>query len=126
VRYKTGMAGERRHAVVSGGGTGTGRATARELARRGATVTVLGRREEALADAAAALEAELGPGVAGWHAVDLADPQAVHAFARGFDRPVDVIVNTAGGVDGSDEDGLTGLAEHWLGQRGSTSSPPCS
>jgi 3-oxoacyl-[acyl-carrier protein] reductase len=109
------MAGERRHAVVSGGGTGIGRATAQALARRGDMVTILGRRAEVLEGTAAELDAELGAGVADWHAVDLADPRAVEAFARAFDRPVDVLVNAAGGLDRSEEDGLAGLAEHWLG-----------
>jgi citronellol/citronellal dehydrogenase len=35
-------------AVVSGGGTGIGRATALELARRGAAITLTARREQLL------------------------------------------------------------------------------
>ena len=38
-----------RHAVVSGGGTGIGKAVARRLAADGARVTILGRRADALA-----------------------------------------------------------------------------
>jgi len=100
------VADERRHAVVSGGGTGIGRAAAHALARRGDTVTLLGRREGVLAEAASGLNDELGPGVAEWRSVDLADPEAVAFFASGFDRPVDVIVNAAGGLGRSDGDGL--------------------
>lgn len=39
-----------RHIVVTGGGTGVGAATAQALAKAGATVTVMGRREAPLAE----------------------------------------------------------------------------
>ncbi|MEZ5099259.1 MAG: SDR family oxidoreductase [Thermoleophilia bacterium] len=45
------------HALVTGGGTGIGRACAVELARRGASITVTGRRPEPLAEAVAEIEA---------------------------------------------------------------------
>jgi citronellol/citronellal dehydrogenase len=45
-----------RVALVTGGGTGLGRATAIELARCGATVAVAGRREEPLRETVAAIE----------------------------------------------------------------------
>lgn len=41
-----------RAALVTGGGTGLGRATALELARCGASVTIAGRREDVLEEAA--------------------------------------------------------------------------
>ena len=49
-----------RTALVTGGGTGIGRATAELLARLGARVAVTGRREEPLAEAVAAAEAAIG------------------------------------------------------------------
>jgi citronellol/citronellal dehydrogenase len=46
--------------LVTGGGTGLGRATALELARCGASVTIAGRRGEVLEQAAAEIAAETG------------------------------------------------------------------
>jgi citronellol/citronellal dehydrogenase len=51
-----------RVALVTGGGTGLGRATAIELARCGATVAVAGRREEPLRETVAAIERSAGAG----------------------------------------------------------------
>ena len=46
-----------RHALVTGGGRGIGRAIAASLSRAGAAVTVLGRKEAALRDAVSAGDA---------------------------------------------------------------------
>lgn len=51
-----------RTALVTGGGTGIGLGCARQLLRAGATVTIVGRREEVLKSAAADLEREVSPG----------------------------------------------------------------
>ncbi len=82
-------------ALVTGGGTGLGRATARELARCGARVTIAGRREEVLAETAAAL----GAGV-DWVAGDVreragAEDLVGKVLAR--HGRLDVLVNNAGG-----------------------------
>src|SRR5664279_2894359 len=47
-------------ALVTGGGTGLGRATALELARCGASVTIAGRRAEVLEEAAEEIGGEAG------------------------------------------------------------------
>jgi citronellol/citronellal dehydrogenase len=84
--------------VVSGAGTGLGRATALELARLGATVVGCGRRPEPLAEVASEIE-RLG-GRADAEPMDIRDDEAV---ARLFDGAlerhgrVDLLVNNAGG-----------------------------
>jgi citronellol/citronellal dehydrogenase len=90
---------EDRVCVVSGAGTGLGRAAALELARLGATVVGCGRREEPLADTVAAIEAEAG-GPAEAVPMDIRDEEAVDGlFDRILERHgrVDVLVNNAGG-----------------------------
>lgn len=74
-----------RTALITGGGSGIGRACAVRLAAAGATVTVVDRNVEA----AKAVAAETGGRAEG---VDLADPEAV---AR-LDAEVDIVVNNAG------------------------------
>lgn len=86
-----------RVALVTGGGTGLGRATAHELARCGARVTITGRRAEVLADAAAQGE-ELG--TLDWVAGDVREPeQARRLVGAVLERHgrLDVLVNNAGG-----------------------------
>ncbi len=84
--------------VVSGAGTGLGRATALELVRLGATVTGCGRREEPLAETAA-LAAQL-PGVFERESMDIRDEDRVAQLFDGvMERHgrLDVLVNNAGG-----------------------------
>jgi NAD(P)-dependent dehydrogenase (short-subunit alcohol dehydrogenase family) len=83
-----------RVALVTGGGTGLGRAIALELARLGASVAVLGRRREPLEETVAAM----GGGVA--VPADVRDPDAVAAAFDTADRelgPVTTVVNNAAG-----------------------------
>jgi 3-oxoacyl-[acyl-carrier protein] reductase len=86
---------EGRVALVSGGSAGMGRAIACELAREGAHVMVVARREEALRDTVAEIEAQGGR--AGWVSVDMADEagivQAVAETRRLFGDPDLVIGN---------------------------------
>src|SRR5450759_943872 len=49
-------------ALVTGGGTGIGFGIARRLLQAGATVTILGRRQDVLERAARALQADVRPG----------------------------------------------------------------
>jgi NAD(P)-dependent dehydrogenase (short-subunit alcohol dehydrogenase family) len=82
-----------RHAVVTGAAQGIGAAIARALAAQGASLTLMGRRLDALQ----ALAAEL-PG-SGAVAVDVSDEAAVaraFAQAKAIHGPVDVLVNNAG------------------------------
>ena len=84
--------------VVSGAGTGLGRAAALELMRLGATVIGCGRRSEPLEETAAA-SADL-PGSFEHEALDIREEESVDAF---FDRAlerhprIDLLLNNAGG-----------------------------
>src|SRR4051794_100147 len=82
-------------ALVTGGGTGLGKAAARELAACGGSVVIAGRRSEVLAAAAS----ELGERVS-WVSGDIRqDDGAVRLVRECLDRHgrLDVLVNNAGG-----------------------------
>ena len=85
-------------ALVSGGGTGIGRATARELARTGARVVICGRRPEPLEAVRAEVEAAGGECLA--VPTDVREPEQVERLVdAALERfgSVDVLVNNAGG-----------------------------
>lgn len=83
---------EGKHVVVTGAGTGIGRAIARRLADEGARLTLLARDESRLRDVV--------PGAA-TKSVDIRDSGAVRAA---FDEPLDALVANAG-VGGPNEPG---------------------
>ncbi len=88
-----------RRAVITGANSGLGLATARELARHGASV-VLAVRNRAKGDQAAGQIARAVPGaeVSVWE-LDLADLQSVGAFAQRFASEhgqLDLLINNAG------------------------------
>lgn len=105
-------------AVVSGGGTGIGRATAARLAAGGHEVVLIGRRDQVLAQAAQDIAAACPATPAWWIAADLADPDQVARVGRRLGevgRPVDVLVNNAGGnLAPQAAADLAGLREDWL------------
>jgi NAD(P)-dependent dehydrogenase (short-subunit alcohol dehydrogenase family) len=87
-----------RHVLITGGGSGMGRALAVALAAKGDHVAVCGRREEPL-DETVALCAEVG-GEALAVPADVRDPEAVDRFVdAAVERfgPPDVLVNNAAG-----------------------------
>jgi len=75
---------EGRHVVVTGAGTGIGRAIAQRLAAEGARLTLLARDESRLRDVVAGARAR---------SVDIRDRDAVLAA---FDEPLDALVANAG------------------------------
>jgi NAD(P)-dependent dehydrogenase (short-subunit alcohol dehydrogenase family) len=86
-----------RIAVVTGGGTGIGRATAAALAVRGCRVVVVGRRPEPLEETVAAVSAAGGTATAA--TVDVTDEDGVQRLVRDVtDRHgrLDLLVNNAG------------------------------
>lgn len=101
--------------VISGGGTGIGRAAAELFAAGGDQVVLLGRREAVLARAAAEI-----PG-SQYCAVDLSDPAGARRaadFLRQEFGTVDVVVNNAGGNGGLEpqvlhDDPLAAIAHAW-------------
>jgi citronellol/citronellal dehydrogenase len=89
---------EGRVALVTGGGTGLGKATALEFVRCGASVTIAGRREDVLQEAAAECAELAGPVdvVAG----DIRDPYSASRMISSVlerHRRLDALVNNAGG-----------------------------
>jgi citronellol/citronellal dehydrogenase len=99
-----------RVALVTGGGTGLGRASAIELARCGAAVAVVGRREEPLRDTVA----QIGGERASWAVGDVRDRAQARALVAGalarWGR-LDVLVNNAGGQYFTPAEGI--VAKGW-------------
>src|SRR5947209_6151787 len=82
-----------RHALVTGGGRGIGRAIAASLSGEGATVTVLGRQEAALKDAVSAGHAK------GYAIADVTDESAMNTAVKQVvaeHGPVDILIANAG------------------------------
>jgi 3-oxoacyl-[acyl-carrier protein] reductase len=118
-----------RVAVVSGGGTGIGRAIAAGLAEDGFDVVIVGRRAAVLENTASELNAALAPGSGAasttarpagqvsWRTADLTAPAEVETLVTQLtaDFPViDVVVNNAGATPPATDGSLQSLADSWL------------
>jgi NAD(P)-dependent dehydrogenase (short-subunit alcohol dehydrogenase family) len=83
-------------ALVTGGGTGIGLATAIALASEGCQVVIAGRREEVLRQAAQSHSTQ--PPLR-WHVADVADRQSVATLFDWLEQhvgPIHILVNAAG------------------------------
>lgn len=88
-----------RTVLVTGGSSGIGRATAVELARRGARVHLACRSEERTRPVLREIEEAAGPGRAAFLPLDLGDLESVRRAAAAFlegGEPLHVLVNNAG------------------------------
>lgn len=97
-------------AVVTGANSGIGRATARELAARGAEVYLLCRSAERGRAALAALQQETGSRRLRLVTVDVAEPASLRRAAEAIPaRQVHVLVNNAAVLPGEREETSEGL-----------------
>jgi citronellol/citronellal dehydrogenase len=87
-------------AVITGGGSGIGLATATEIARLGGAVAICGRTEEKLAAAAEQIAAARDGAEVFYQSCDIRDDDQVAGFVKAvvdrFGR-IDILVNNAGG-----------------------------
>jgi 3-oxoacyl-[acyl-carrier protein] reductase len=106
-----------RSVVVSGGGTGIGRAIARSFALDGHRVAIIGRRDDVLRAAAHEMSAEAGdPGPVRAYPADLTRVEDVEGAARAIVEDlggVDVLVNNAGGVNRGPRSSLADVRDGW-------------
>ncbi len=92
--------------LITGGGTGLGRAMAERLGGLGARVGIFGRRTQPLEETVAALR-QAG-GTAAWQSADVRDPAAVRAAVDGLEEELGhftgLVNNAAGNFLASSED----------------------
>ncbi|MEZ5802406.1 MAG: SDR family NAD(P)-dependent oxidoreductase [Rhizobiaceae bacterium] len=81
------------HALVTGGGTGVGKAIALALAAAGHKVTICGRRREPL-ETVAAMQSNIAAVTA--DVTDEASMTALHAAAEAANGPFDIVIANAG------------------------------
>ena len=106
-------AGSRPQAVISGGGTGIGLASALRLARDGFDLVLLGRREAVLQEAADRIRTRTPDARVQTIVADLQDPDAVERAVGEIAGDVDVLLNNAGGNVLDRGEGLAGIAANY-------------
>lgn len=87
-----------KHVIVTGGSSGIGQATAAELLRRGASVCLLARNQERLAQAKAELTKNASPDAVTTLALDVSKESEVQSQMARYlsERSVDMLINNAG------------------------------
>lgn len=95
--FKDGLLNGKR-ALISGGGTGLGKAMGHRYMELGADLVICGRREEPLSETAVEFADEFGRTVE-THQCDIRDAEAVDAMVEAAFQtaPVDILVNNAAG-----------------------------
>jgi NAD(P)-dependent dehydrogenase (short-subunit alcohol dehydrogenase family) len=108
-----------KRAIVTGGGTGIGRAIATELAREGARVAIAGRRTAVLEAAAAQIADEVGTGVLPVIA-DTGDTKSVSALveqvADAFGG-IDILINNAAEQPAQQGAGYENAGDEWFARQ---------
>jgi 3-oxoacyl-[acyl-carrier protein] reductase len=107
---------DERTAVVTGGGTGIGRAIAGALAADGCRVLLVGRRAHVLDAAAESINAQADGNPVTSFTADVTSPDAVGALAEHVAATfgvLDVLVNNAGGARHQPIETIADLAAHW-------------
>jgi len=96
------------HALITGGGSGIGAATARALAREGAAVSLVGRRKAPLDEVASNLPKATAITADVTIATDCA---AMVQSARAAHGPIDIVIANAGAAESAPAAKIS--AEHW-------------
>jgi 3-oxoacyl-[acyl-carrier protein] reductase len=93
-----------RQIIVTGGGTGIGRAIAEVFIREGDHVIMLGRRPHVLEQTVRDLRRQVLGATLSWRRCDVSAPEDVEGLVQWLTAseawPLDVLVNNAGGLDG--------------------------
>jgi NAD(P)-dependent dehydrogenase (short-subunit alcohol dehydrogenase family) len=101
-----------RTCLVTGATAGIGAVTARELARRGAQVVIVGRSPERCAATAEAIRQETGNPAVEFLVADLSSQAAIRRLARAFrerHRRLHVLVNNAGALFAQRRESVDGI-----------------
>ena len=96
--FKDGLLNGKR-ALISGGGTGLGKAMGHRFMELGADLVICGRREELLHETAGEFAEEFRRAVE-VHQCDIRDAEAVDEMVEAAFQtaPIDILVNNAGGI----------------------------
>jgi NAD(P)-dependent dehydrogenase (short-subunit alcohol dehydrogenase family) len=98
--------------LVTGATAGIGEVTAREVARRGARVVIVGRSQQRCEATAESIRQQTGNPAVEFLVADLSSQAQVHRLAREFldrHRRLDVLVNNAGALFAQRRDSVDGI-----------------